>query len=95
MVVRIRIRMGRRTELHRTQPLPPAPPAVSGLLTLFAVVSLTLGGWRVFVDLGWLADLFLTDGIFSHWQLWLAAGVIFQLLAFRVIRLGAVAAKNA
>jgi hypothetical protein len=46
-------------------------------LTAFALrpaafVALACGVWRVGIDLGWTQDFFVSEGLFSHWQVWLA-----------------------
>ena len=42
------------------------------------LVALACGIWRLGIDLGWTQDFFVSQGLFSHWQVWL-------LLAFAMI----------
>jgi len=37
-----------------------------------AVMLLIFGLWRLGADLGWTSAFPISDGVFSHWQLWIA-----------------------
>jgi len=43
-----------------------------------ALAALACGVWRLGIDLGWTQDFFISQGLFSHWQVWfvLALGMI-------------------
>jgi hypothetical protein len=60
---------------------------LASVLTLVAVACFILGAWKIFSELGWIAVFFLRSGAFSHWQVWVAFGVIAQLVSFRLNRL--------
>jgi hypothetical protein len=60
---------------------------LASALTLVAVACFILGAWKIFSELGWIAVVFLRSGTFSHWQVWVAFGVIAQLVSFRLNRL--------
>jgi hypothetical protein len=47
-----------------------------------------LGGWRVLADMKWTGEFAIRDGLFSHWQVWVALGVGLQFAAFLLGRLG-------
>jgi|SRR5579884_1474482 len=41
-------------------------------LRLSAFGALAISVWRMGIDLGWTRDFFISQGLFSHWQVWLA-----------------------
>ena len=51
-----------------------------------AVASFILGVWILCSDMGWAGAFPLTQGFFSHWQIWMALGICTQLAAFRLSR---------
>ncbi len=51
------------------------------LLTPAAVVALVLGLWRVSADLGWTEEFLISNGFFSHWQVWIALAIGLQAAA--------------
>lgn len=59
------------------------------LLTPAAVVALVLGIWRVGVDLGWAGVFPISDGLFSHWQVWIALSIALKILSSTLIAWGA------
>ncbi len=60
--------------------------AVSALLTPVAVIALVLGLWRVGEDMGWTGDFVISNGLFSHWQVWIAMAIALQSLASMLSR---------
>ncbi len=58
---------------------------VVAFLTPAAVIAGVLGAWRLSSDLGWTDQFFITNGLFSHWQVWfaLAGGLPFLAAAIR------------
>ena len=42
------------------------------LLTPASMIALVFGIWRVGADLGFTGTFVISDGFFSHWQVWLA-----------------------
>jgi hypothetical protein len=77
MVVRIRFRrgpqVGRKGPKNRRVAL-----AAGGLLTPGAVMAMALGFWRLAADLKWTDTFAIPDGLFSHWQVWMATAAILQ-----------------
>ena len=59
---------------------------VSFLLRNFALASGVLGVWRLGMDLGWTQDFFISSGVWSHWQVWLALAVALNAAANLVLR---------
>jgi hypothetical protein len=59
---------------------------VSFLIRNLALASGVLGVWRLGVDLGWTQDFFISSGVGSHWQVWLALAVALNAAANFVLR---------
>ena len=51
------------------------------LLSPAAVVALVLGLWRVSADLGWTEEFLISNGFFSHWQVWIVLAIALQAAA--------------
>jgi hypothetical protein len=51
------------------------------LLSPAAVVALVLGLWRVSADLGWTEEFLISNGFFSHWQVWIGLAIGLQAIA--------------
>lgn len=58
---------------------------VTGVLTILlapaSMIAMVFGIWRVGADLGWTGAFVISDGFFSHWQVWLALAVALRLAA--------------
>jgi acyl-coenzyme A synthetase/AMP-(fatty) acid ligase len=54
-------------------------PLVSSLLTPVALVAYMLACWRLGADLNVTGEFFISQGVFSRWQVWLALAIITQL----------------
>ena len=52
-------------------------PIFRYLLTPVALSGYVLAAWRFGSDMGWTGEFFISRGLLSHWQVWLAlaAGV--------------------
>ncbi len=87
MVVRIRFGRGpkveRKVRKNRSLAL-----ALSALLTPAAVMASALGVWRIAADLRWTRDFAIPNGLFSHWQVWIASGVLLQFCSRLLSRYG-------
>jgi hypothetical protein len=61
-------------------PISPSPrvaqtPRIPGRRSLSRpLMAWGLGGWRIAADLKWTGAFAITDGMFSHWQVWMPAG---------------------
>jgi hypothetical protein len=53
-----------------------------------ALAAGVLAFWRIAADLNWTSSFAITSGIFSHWQVWLAAAVALQVCARALNRYG-------
>lgn len=45
------------------------------LLTPAALVAFVFALWRFSADLGWTGTFVISDGFFSHWQVWMALAI--------------------
>jgi hypothetical protein len=63
-------------------------PVLGFLMTPFALTGYVLAFWRLGADLNWLGEFFITKGLLSRWQVWLAIAIAMQLLANQLNRLG-------
>jgi hypothetical protein len=50
----------------------------AALLGPASVMAFVLGGWRLGADLNLTGQFAISNGIFSHWQVWLALGAAMQ-----------------
>ena len=55
--------------------------AASALLTPISLMAYALGFWRLASDMG-KAGAFGLEGVFSHWQVWIAAAVLLHASAW-------------
>jgi hypothetical protein len=63
-------------------------PVVGFFITPFALTSYVMAFWRLGSDLNWLGEFFITTGLFSRWQVWLALAIAMQILANQLNRFG-------
>jgi hypothetical protein len=56
-------------------------PLFHYLLTPVALVAYVLAGWRLGADLNWTGAFFISKGLLSHWQVWLALAIATQVTA--------------
>jgi hypothetical protein len=63
------------------------------LLTPSAVLALVMAIWRVCADLGWAGAFLISDGFFSHWQVWLASSIALKMISSTLIAWGSRTAK--
>ncbi len=80
MIVRIRLTRGSGSGTSGIK------AALAGLLTLLGVMCFVMGSWILLAGLGWAGEFVLRQGVFSHWQVWMACGVVAQLISFRLNR---------
>jgi hypothetical protein len=87
MVVRIRLGRRRRPGIKRAQNRRIAL-GISALLTPAALAALVLAVWRLGADLNLTSSFAIPSGLFSHWQVWMAAAALLELCAFALNRYG-------
>lgn len=56
-------------------------PVLGYLLTPVALIGYVLAVWRLAADLGWMGQFFISTGLLSHWQVWLAIAIAVHILA--------------
>ena len=62
--------------------------AVVTLLTPAVLTAGALGAWKLAADLRMAGQFAITDGLFSHWQVWLAVAGTLQLAVIALTRYG-------
>lgn len=87
MTVRIRLHTGPRIKKtsgkNRNAAL-----AIASLVTPATLLAFVLAFWRMSADLGFTSAFPITDGLFSHWQVWLAIAVCTQFFTTALNRYG-------
>lgn len=63
-------------------------PVLGFLLTPVALAGYVMAFWRILSDLGWVGAFFISSGLLSHWQVWLAFAIGCQMLASYLNRFG-------
>ncbi|MBV8706362.1 MAG: hypothetical protein JO182_15675 [Acidobacteriaceae bacterium] len=77
MIVRIRWSTPKRSTVLKYQ----IALAVGSLLAPLALGAFTVSFWGFAAEFGWANGFFVTAGVFSHWQVWLALAGMCLLLA--------------
>ncbi|MFN3325912.1 MAG: hypothetical protein ACK5AZ_20640 [Bryobacteraceae bacterium] len=87
MLVRIRLRQGPtlRRKRRKNQRL---ALAAAALLTPAALMACVLALWRLGADLSITSEFAISEGLFSHWQVWLAMAFLLQFAAMWLNRYG-------
>ena len=52
---------------------------IAAFLTPASVVAGALALWRLGADLGWTGTFAISNGVFSHWQVWIALALGMKL----------------
>ena len=63
-------------------------PVIGYLLTPVSLLAYVLAFWRLASDLRWVGEFFISSGLLSHWQVWLALGIGIHMLASYLNRFG-------
>jgi hypothetical protein len=87
MVVRIRFRSGARLS-QKPRKNQHIALATASLLTPAAVMACVLAFWRLAADLNATAQFPISEGLFSHWQVWLTLAASLQFFATILNRYG-------
>jgi hypothetical protein len=85
MVVKIRFGRGAAVSRRAGKNSRIARLAAS-LLTLVSISCVSLGLWRIGMDLDWAGDFVFPRGLLSHWQVWIAAAIVVQYLSWQLSR---------
>jgi hypothetical protein len=62
--------------------------AFAALLAPAVLSTYVLGIWRLSTDAGFTGDFEIKEGIFSHWQVWIALGAALNVFAVMLNRYG-------
>ncbi len=87
MIVRVRFGPARHVERKPRQNRRLAL-AMGSLLVPIAFMASALGVWRLGADLRITSDFAIANGLFSHWQVWIASAVGLAFLARLLNRYG-------
>jgi len=56
------------------------------LLSPVALIAAVMAFWRFGADAGWTDTFVVSDGLMSHWQVWLAMAIGIQWMSMRLDR---------
>ena len=84
-MVRIRLNLGRARKKGATE-IPPAVLRLRRWLSPASAVALLMALWRLACDLGLAGRFAVPQGLFSHWQVWMALAIILQVLDMKLGR---------
>jgi len=56
------------------------------LLSPVALIAAVMAFWRFGADAGWTDTFVVSDGLMSHWQVWLAIAIGIQWMSMRLDR---------
>jgi len=62
--------------------------AMGSLLVPVTVMASALGIWRLAADLKIAGDFAIANGLFSHWQVWIASAVVLAFVSRLLNRYG-------
>jgi hypothetical protein len=83
----VRIRFGRGPVVtHRKGKNIQAARLTASVLTLISIPFGIFSVWRIGQDLGVTGDFVFSDGLLSHWQVWVAATGVTQYGRWRLAR---------
>ena len=87
MIVRIRLGSGvnRQPTIRKNMRV---ALAFAALLWPASLMAFALGLWRIAADMRFASEFPITEGVFSHWQVWIAAGIAIVVCAFALNRYG-------
>ena len=87
MLVRIRFAKGTKVDRRRRTNQRVAL-AFASLLTAAAVMAVALGIWGLAEGPRWTSHFAIRNGLFSHWQVWVAFAALLQTGAHYLSRYG-------
>ncbi|HEU0138265.1 MAG TPA: hypothetical protein VFQ79_01070 [Bryobacteraceae bacterium] len=77
MIVRIRLKPGAKVTKKPGRKQKVAS-ALASLLTPASLMACVLSLWRLAADLQWTETFAISEGLFSHWQVWMLIAVALQ-----------------
>ncbi len=90
MVIRIRLRT-RHSFVHLQSQV---ALALAALFAPFALLACTICFWSFAAELGLVGEFYVRAGMFSHWQVWLFAALVFLVSARLLASYGAANAES-
>ena len=87
MKVRLRLR-GVPRLAHLRRRLRRAALGLAALMIPASLAAYALGFWRIAADLNLTGQFAISQGLFSHWQVWIALGAVIQGAAMTLSRYG-------
>lgn len=87
MIVRIKLRVWPKVMAKRNLDSTIAS-AVASLLTPAAVLCFVVALWRLLADANITEEFVIRGGLLSHWQVWLALGLVIQTVSVLLDRYG-------
>jgi len=87
MKVRLRLR-GVPRFAHLRRRLRRAALGLAALMIPASLAAYALGFWRIAADLNLTGQFAISQGLFSHWQVWIALGAAIQGAALSLSRYG-------
>ena len=87
--MQLRIRLGQGPQLKQKRNASRRVAlALSALLTPAALMAFALAFWRFGADMNWTGRFAISEGLFSHWQVWGAVGTAIEVCAVALNRYG-------
>lgn len=87
--MRVRLRLDRGPKVRRKRDLGKRIAlAVAELLVPMTLAPLVLAFWRLGADMKWTGSFVIREGIFSHWQVWIAMAAALGACAYLLNRYG-------
>ena len=59
---------------------------IAAFLTPASVIAASMALWRLGADLGWTGAFAVSDGLFSHWQVWTILALGLKMTGSLIIR---------
>ena len=84
----VRIQWKRKSSRTRPAEASPASLLLASFAAPCALVAFTMAFWRIAADLHWTGAFLIANGVFSHWQTWLASAAILFLIIALLDRYG-------
>lgn len=74
------------TEQFKVNISPDFAVVLSTFLRPVALSAVVFAVWRLTSDMNWTKQFPISNGLFSHWQVWLAVGALLQVAATTLAR---------
>jgi hypothetical protein len=78
MVVKIKLQT-RETMTTVAPKVAEAAELLGALMAPASFLAFVFAAWRLAADLGFAGQFAIDSGVFSHWMVWLAIGIVMQL----------------